>query len=142
VVRTLGDFALGVYAAPDYVARRGMPKSPAHLAQHTCVGFVMPRTGRVLPWSFMRGPASWTPPMSVRCAEDVTGLVTLARAGVGLVQTYDFLVQSEVQRGALVEVLDHYRGATRSFSLVYPAQPRPSPAASAFISHVLTLSER
>jgi len=137
IARKLGDFPLGVYAAPSYLARRGTPKHPRELADHDCISFVMPSTGRVLPWTFGARRANVTPRATLRCSEDILALVTLARAGLGLVQTYDFLVTRELERGELVEVMRDHRGASRPFSLVYPSTPTRSPAARALIELVL-----
>lgn len=139
VARKLGDFALGVYGAPAYFARRGTPRVPAQLADHTCIAFVMPSSGRLLPWSFVPGPRAWTPQSPVRCSDDALATISLARAGVGLVQIYDFLVAQEVERGQLVEVLREHRGASRAFSLIYPQAPARSPAARALVEHILSL---
>jgi len=138
VARKLGDFPVGVFASPSYLARRGTPRSPEQLLHHACLGFVMPSTGKVLPWSFEPAPRSWVPRSAVRVAEDVLGIVTLARAGLGLIQMYDFLVEEDVERGKLVEVLREYRGASRPFSIVYPSQPQRSAAARTFIDFLLS----
>jgi DNA-binding transcriptional LysR family regulator len=138
IARKLGDFALGVYGAPAYLARRPPPRTPADLDHHACVAFIMPSTGRLMPWSFPRGTRAFVPPAPVRCADDVLATITLARAGVGLVQTYDFLVEKDVGRGLLVEVLRDHRGATRPFSLIYPAIPARTPAARAFIDFLMS----
>ena len=137
IARKLGDFPLGVYAAPSYLARHPAPRTPAQLVDHTCITFTMPSTGRPLPWSFLPGPRAFTPPAPVRCSDDVVALVTLARAGLGLIQSYDFLVKDAVERGLLVEVLRDHRGASRPFSLISPATPRRSAAARALIDHLL-----
>ncbi len=121
VARKLGDFALGIYASPAYLATRPAPQRPEDLAHHRCIGFVMPGSGRVLPWELGDG-TSVTPPMAVRVQGDVLGTISLARAGAGLVQTYDFAVARELARGELVEVLPRTRGAARRFSLLYPRQ--------------------
>jgi DNA-binding transcriptional LysR family regulator len=136
VARKLGDFALGVYGAPAYLARRPPPRTPAHLADHACIAFIMPSTGRLMPWILGTGP-SFVPPAPVRCADDVLATITLARAGVGLCQTYDFLVEKDVERGLLVEVLRDFRGGSRPFTLIYPATPKRSPAARAMIDFLL-----
>lgn len=138
VARKLGDFAMGVYASPTYLARRGIPRTPQQLANHDCISFVMPSTGRVLAWSFDPEPTSWTPQAKVRCSEDALALITLARAGMGLIQLYDFLVEKDVERGLLVEVLRDYRGKSRQFSLVYPQSPKRSAAARLLIDYLLT----
>ncbi len=141
VARKLGEFPVGVYASPSYLARHGAPKTPADLSKHECIGFVMPSTGRVLPWSFVPGPRSLVPHAMYRCADDVLGTVTLARAGVGLTQAYEFLVEADVAKGTLVEVLAGFRGLTRPFSLVYPGAVKPSTAARALIDFIVSTAK-
>jgi DNA-binding transcriptional LysR family regulator len=136
VARKLGDFSLGVYASSSYLARAGTPKALEELAHHECVTFVMPSSGRALRWAFAGGK-SFLPEARYRCLDDVLGVISLCRAGLGLVQVFDFLVDELAQRGELVEVLTHLRGATRSFSLVYPKQVRPTPAVRALIDFIV-----
>lgn len=137
IARQLGDFPLGIYGSPSYFARRPPPRAPAQLVDHECISFIMPSTGRVLPWVLHPSPRSFTPRSAVRCAEDVLALVSLARAGLGLIQIYDFLVEKDVERGLLVEVLREHRGASRPFSLVYPSAGRRSAAARVLIDFLL-----
>ncbi|WP_437962205.1 LysR family transcriptional regulator [Sorangium sp. So ce119] len=137
VARKLGDFALGVYASSSYLARHGAPRSPSDLEKHTCIAFQMPRSGRALPWVFHPGPTSLVPEARYRCSEDVLGTIGLARAGVGLVQTYDFLVEDDVARGTLVQVLAPFRGASRPFSLIHPKGTVLSPPARALKAFVI-----
>jgi DNA-binding transcriptional LysR family regulator len=137
IARKLGDFPLGVYAAPGYLARHGAPRSPGELVDHTCIAFVMPSSGRVLPWSFVPGPQRFHPDAPYRCSEDPLGLITLARAGLGLIQIYDFLVEDDLARGRLVEVLASHRGRSRPFSLIYPRAPRQPHAVRALIAHIV-----
>lgn len=119
VARKLGDFALGVFASPGYLAERPAPQAPADVARHACIGFLMPSTGRMLPWRFAGG-LEIVPDAPLRVTGDVLGTIALARAGAGLVHTYDFLVEAPLARGELCEVLAPFRGATRPFSLLYP----------------------
>jgi len=51
--------------------------------------------------------------------DDVLGGVTLATHGGGIMQTYDFIVQEQLKRGSLVELLPEFRGGSRPFSLLY-----------------------
>lgn len=123
VARTLETAALGVYASPTYLARRGRPETLNDLEHHECLTFVMPSTGRALAWSFdIPGVGSVDHKLSSRIAveEDVLACATLARAGAGLVQTYDFIAAPAVADGTLVEVLEAYRGRSRPFVALYP----------------------
>jgi DNA-binding transcriptional LysR family regulator len=135
VARKLGDFALGVYASPAYLAEHPAPRRAADLAQHRCIGFVMPGSGRILPWELASGDV--TPPIAVQVQGDVLGTLALARAGAGLVQAYDFAVAHDLERGQLVEVLARERGAARRFSIVYPEGVVHTPAVKSLVAHLL-----
>ncbi|HYQ01332.1 MAG TPA: LysR family transcriptional regulator [Polyangiaceae bacterium] len=136
VARKLGDFTLGVYASSAYVARAGTPKTLEELTHHECVTFVMPSSGRALAWEFADGQA-FSPNARYRCMDDALGVISLAKAGLGLVQVFDFLVEEAVRRGELVEVLAPLRGAGRPFSLVYPRPVKPTPAVRAMIDFIV-----
>jgi DNA-binding transcriptional LysR family regulator len=138
VARKLGAFAVGVFASPAYLAQHPAPKTPAELAQHTCIGFVMPGSGRLLPWTFA-GDIELVPAAELRVQGDVLGCVTLARAGAGLVHIYDFVVEREIARGELAEVLVNHRATSRPFSLLYPKGVVLSPAARALASFVTNI---
>ncbi|MCB9649436.1 MAG: LysR family transcriptional regulator [Deltaproteobacteria bacterium] len=56
VARPLGDFTVGVFASPEYLAEHSTPKTPEALHEHACAVFVMPRTGRLLRGASKRGP--------------------------------------------------------------------------------------
>lgn len=141
VARRLGELPIGVYASPEYLARAGTPRSPAELERHRCIAFLVPSTGRALAWDFAGG-VTFAPVGGYRVADDALGTVSLARAGLGLVQAFDFLVADDVARGTLVEVLGSYRGAPRGFALVYPKQAKPAAAVRALIDYVVAASSR
>ena len=64
---------------------------------------------------------------------DVLGVVSLAEHGVGICQSYDFIVRERIERGRLVEVLPQLRGRSRPFSLIYAPHRRLSAASRALI---------
>jgi len=63
--------------------------------------------------------------------------VTLARAGAGLLQTYRFIVEEDLARGALVELLPDFAGASRPFSLIHPAHRHMPRRVRVFIDFLL-----
>ncbi|HEX3141126.1 MAG TPA: LysR family transcriptional regulator [Rhizobacter sp.] len=124
VARPLGSVELVVVAAPQYLRRRGTPRTPQALLEHECIQFFLPRTGLPVPWMFRdkNGNAfELTPPGAVRCTHDVLGLATLARHGAGLVQTFRGVIEDDLKQGRLKEVLKDFGGSTLPFSLLYPA---------------------
>lgn len=139
VARKLEDATLLLVASPEYLQRVGTPQSLEALQQHLCLPFVMPRTGRLAPWVFRDGDRDidWLPESSIEVSDDVLGVVSLAEQGIGICQSYDFIVRERLARGRLVEVLPGLRGRTRPFSVVYAPHRRQSAAARAMIE-VLT----
>jgi DNA-binding transcriptional LysR family regulator len=123
VARKLEDADLVIAAAPTYLKRHRAPRTPEELARHDCVQFVLPSSGQVVPWLLQREGRiiEWPTEGRLRCADDILAPVTLARAGAGLVQTYRLLIEDDLREGRLVELLAEHAGASRPFSLIYPA---------------------
>lgn len=122
IARKLEDAGLVIVASPDYLKQRGTPSTLEDLMQHECIQFERPLTGQVIPW-LLKSDAGLTElhtTGSVWITDDVLGLATAARAGLGLAQTYRFVVSDDLDRGTLVEVLQQYARASRSFSILYP----------------------
>jgi DNA-binding transcriptional LysR family regulator len=122
IVRKLEDAELVLVASPSYLKRAGTPRTLDDLQNHECIQFELPSTGKRIPWPFMRDGAQVDVPTGggLCCAEDVLGIVTLARNGAGLVQTYRFIVEQDLARGDLVELLPQHGGTSRPFILLYP----------------------
>lgn len=139
VARQLEDAQLCLVAAPSYLAQAGVPRSLDDLARHACLPFVMPSTGRIGPWWFRVAgqDVDWPAVPAVEVSDDVLAVVSLAEHGLGICQSYDFIVRERIARGQLVEVLPELRGRSRPFSLIYAPHRRLSAAARALIE-VLT----
>lgn len=122
VARTLEQAELIVVGSPAYLRERGTPKVLDDLEAHECIQFVLPSTGRPVPWLFrVQGvDEERLTQGGYRCEEEVLGGVTLARAGAGLYQTYRFIVEEDLRKGHLVSVLAPFGGRARPFSLLYP----------------------
>jgi DNA-binding transcriptional LysR family regulator len=138
VARKLEDARLCLVASPAYLRRAGTPASFDELQRHACICFVMPSTGRVSPWLLRDaagdGELDWAPPAHMTVSDDVLGAVSLAAHGMGVCQSYDFIVRERIERGELVEVLPWLGGRTRAFSALHAGHRRPSAAARALIA--------
>lgn len=122
VARKLEDATLGVFASPAYLKSAGTPATVADLDAHRCIQFVLPSTGRPLPWLFRDNgkDVEYQFRSSLQCSGDVLGCLTLARNGGGLVQMYHFIVEEDQRSGRLVEVAKESAGRSRPFSIFYP----------------------
>jgi len=107
-------------AAPSYLKRHGMPKTPAELAQHRC-----------LHYSYLSSGARWrfTGPYGVESvairpvltANNGEVLRTAALDGQGIVLAPDFMVPKELATGRLVPVMTGYQGPELSIHAIWPA---------------------
>jgi DNA-binding transcriptional LysR family regulator len=137
VARKLTDARVGVYASAAYLKRCGKPKTLDALrdaSSHTLLPFVLPSTGKVLPWLFSvdGSPTEVTPKSDVAVTEDPLGCIALARAGMGLVQTFDWIAHAPENQ--LIEVLERYGGRTRPFYVLYPQNKHLSTRVRALVS--------
>ncbi|WP_379934922.1 LysR family transcriptional regulator [Enterobacter sichuanensis] len=135
VARKLEEAALLLVASPDYLHRRGRPQTLEALQHHQCLPFIMPRTGRIAPWVFRDEgrDIDWLPGSTIEISDDVLGVVSLAEQGMGICQSYEFIVRDRIQRGQLVEVLPQLRGRSRPFSVLFAPHRRQSAATRAMI---------
>jgi DNA-binding transcriptional LysR family regulator len=100
----LGTAPRKIVASPDYLARYGIPRSGADLAQHRCLGFNFRRSAPV--WPLQEAgrihDRSLTGPLLANNGETVR---RMALAGMGLARMGEFHIREDLQAGTLVEVL-------------------------------------
>lgn len=137
IAHKLEDASVGVFATPDYLAQRGVPQTLADLPQHDCLQFVLPTTGRVMPWLFRAADGSeleYSSHSRLRLLDDAAGCISWGLAGGGLFQSYHFIAAPALARGELVEVLPAYAGRSRQFSIIYPQHRHVSARVRAFVA--------
>lgn len=139
VVRRLEHAELGVFASPDYLARRGTPAVVDDLRGHDCIGFVMSGNNRLMPWFFRVDGADVERQVAgpFRLRQDPLAMVRLALAGGGLCQTFGYIVEDDVAQGRLVEVLADCRGGPRPISVLYLHSPHLPARVRAFVDFVI-----
>jgi DNA-binding transcriptional LysR family regulator len=122
VAHKLEDAKVGLFASPDYIKANGQPKTLDELAskKYRTLPFILPSTGKVLPWIFNQNnqPVEWVPISNIHVSEDPLASVTLARAGAGIVQTFEWIALAH--DAELKEVLKPNGGRSRPFYLLYP----------------------
>jgi DNA-binding transcriptional LysR family regulator len=125
IARKLENAPLALYASRSYLRKRSAPDTIADLSRHRCLHFVLPSTGRVLPWLLREKGETIERAFDdgVRIGGDPLAAVRLAASGGGIVQTFRWIAESSDFPETLTEVLPSANGATRAFHLLYP-QPR------------------
>lgn len=103
-VRRLASLRVGLYCAPDYRERNGMPSHPDDLHGHRRIHLLHHFDGGA--WSLSRGEAHVAIPSDGRLvANNMQMIMRLAKAGAGITIADELLAAREVETGTLVPVL-------------------------------------
>ncbi|MDN7934421.1 LysR family transcriptional regulator [Burkholderia metallica] len=139
VARTLAISDEILVASPDYVARRGLPRTPVQLAKHD-----------LLAYSGSDDRTSWrvTPPKGVPVTvrldgplriDAITALHAAVIAGLGIGAFTHHTVRDDIAHGRLVPILPGHTLAKRRYYALYPKSRHVPPKVRAFVDFVATL---
>lgn len=110
--RRLGDTGRVVLASPEYLARAGVPQTPADLAQHNCLDFSFRRLEPG--WPFRQNGEDFMLAISGNViANNGETLVELAQQGIGITRVGRFHVEQALASGQLIELLEQYNPQDR-----------------------------
>jgi DNA-binding transcriptional LysR family regulator len=90
-----------IVASPDYLARRGVPRTIEDLREHACLRYLL--AGRSYPFAFADG-ASFTADGPLDSDDGIT-LFHAALHGAGIAQVLRFAAKEDLAAGRLVEIL-------------------------------------
>lgn len=103
--RRIAVFSHGLYASPEYLRRRGRPRTPAELMQHDTLR-VLQRNGEPQAWRLARDDEQHELAPPLRASANAPDLLSLlARQGVGITAVADHFAEPHVAAGELVPVL-------------------------------------
>ena len=123
-----------VVASPDYWRQRGMPQTPADLAQHDCIRFRLPGSKRFVPWTFLvQGQEVHVEPNGRLIFSDDAYVTHAARRGLGVAHKFVGSIQAELKDGSLVPVLQSFGRPWSGFHIYYPARKLMPPKLRVFI---------
>jgi len=96
-------------ASPDYLQRKGIPRSPADLRNHDCLqysGFLWPQKE----WRFTaRNGDTIVVDISARFVSATAALLKAVLQGAGVLQCPSYAVADELKLGSLVPILTEYQ---------------------------------
>lgn len=107
IARKLGEIRLLAVAAPSYLQKQGRPLQPADLRQHDCLGYSAKAQNAPLVFSVDGKP--YTVNLNYRLqANNGDALAEAAAQGMGVTLQPDFIVQSYIENGSLVPLLEDF----------------------------------
>lgn len=137
VARHVRPVRMYTAAAPDYLARHGVPQHPLDLRVHACMVY----TGTALDWMFRSedGRELRVEPNGVFFSNNGQALREAALAGHGVIRSPDFTVAEDIAQGRLVPVLENFRTFEPDLYLVLPERKHMAAKVRAFVDF---MSER
>jgi LysR family transcriptional regulator for bpeEF and oprC len=145
VARPLGTFATVTCAAPAYLKKHGVPKTPADVARHCTVDFFSAKTGRLFAFDFVGadGQSFEIRGQTRVAANDADTQIAAVVAGLGLAQLPLTRHVHELLRSRqLATVLGKYHAAGLPLHLLYPRNRHLSGRVRAFADWVVDLYAR
>jgi DNA-binding transcriptional LysR family regulator len=132
VARQVGHVRRVVVASPEYLARRGVPRTPSDLATHDTI-FGMARSA-AREWRFGPSQRGAVVRLSPRLlVDDVEAQVQAALAGRGVARPLSYQVAAELAAGSLVRILQDFEPEPLPVQLVTSSRSHLSPKTKAFL---------
>jgi DNA-binding transcriptional LysR family regulator len=98
----------GLYAAPSYIASRGLPSHPDELLDHDLL-CMLSRSGGSVPWVLTRGKARWEKELPARLTANSPELLArIACSGSGIAASSVLFAEPYLRQGDLVRVLPEW----------------------------------
>jgi DNA-binding transcriptional LysR family regulator len=141
-IRLTPDLTMVAVAAPEYLARHGIPKSPADLHQHACINWRLQADGRNYRWEFdQRGQRIEVAVDGPVVANHTDIGIAAALNGLGIAYHFEQDGVGELlAQGRLVRVLAEWSISRPGLFLYYPNRQHQPAALRAFIDCLLDRS--
>ncbi|MFD4840040.1 LysR substrate-binding domain-containing protein [Achromobacter sp. NPDC058515] len=145
MARRVGDLQLGVYAAPAYLERAGMPSHPRELedTHHRIVGFLWARNGRALPYAMRRGEERVNVHgRYVLAVDDGNAYLAAGLAGMGVLWLPDYMSRAHLASGELAPLFEDWRLDPMPMYVAFPPNRHVSAKLRVFIDWIVELMGR
>ncbi|HFB2116007.1 TPA: LysR family transcriptional regulator [Escherichia coli] len=127
--RITPDFRMAVVASPAYLAGKSLPTKPHDLTEHSCINLRLPTHGGLYAWDFEKDGKT----LNVRVEGQTTfnntfAMLQAALDGMGFTYVPFDLVQSHIELGRLVPVLEDWWPLFPGYHIYYPSRRQNSSA--------------
>jgi DNA-binding transcriptional LysR family regulator len=140
--RHVADLRLGVYAAPAYLARAGMPDHPDELAhrRHRIVAYRWSTPDGGAPYAMRRGSEqAWVRGRHAVRTDDGNAYLAAGLAGLGVLWLPDYMARTHAASGALLPLFADWHVDAMPLYVAYPATRHVSRRLRVFIDWIVEL---
>lgn len=136
LARKLGDVRMVVCAAPDYLARRGAPRTPDQLRDHDCLAFSeIPGSAE---WHFQYDTGRKTVRIAARLwINNLDALVGAAKDGAGIIRAPSWQVADDIEGGRLKRILKDYERPPTPVHVLFQHAKLSSTKIRVFVDHLV-----
>lgn len=145
VARHVADLPLGVYAAPDYLARMGVPAHPAELEvqPHCVIGFSWTHARRVFPYIMRhKGESIDVQARQALVVDDGNAYLSAGLAGIGALLLPTYMARTHVERGELLALFTDWQIDPMPMSIVFPPNRHVSAKLRVFMDWLADLMDQ
>ncbi|WP_339450319.1 LysR family transcriptional regulator [Pseudomonas sp. EA_5y_Pfl2_R50] len=142
MARKVADLALGVFAAPAYLAREGTPQHPRDLedSHHRVVGFLWARTGKPVPYALHNARETLQiKGRHVLAVDDGNAYLAAGLAGMGVLWLPRYMSDPHVAHGELVPLFTDWQLEAMPLYIAYPPNRHVSLKLRVFIDWIVGL---
>lgn len=133
-VRIGPDIPMAIVGAPDYLSRKGIPVSVAHLVDHQAINLFLPSSGTANRWRLVRGGREVRVRMEGQLLLNTIDLILDAAIdGHGLAYLPYDQVQQAIEEKKLTRVLEKFTPDLPGYHLYYPHRRHAGSAFSLLI---------
>lgn len=137
VARRLGAFRFLLVGAPDYFRTHGEPQGAADLAEHDCLLYRVPSTGKLERWPLPDQAHNGAQNLRVvLVCNNIDMLLNAALAGRGIACLPEFAVKAALEAGELQAVLTEEVTRTIHFSVLWPPSRFIAPKLRCFVDFI------
>ena len=139
IAHPLQPYRLIACASPAYLARHGVPATPAELVNHACLVYGIWSPSKPCRWVFSQaGKVEEVHPQGRMRSNDWKALLHAALEGYGITLGPATILSEEIRQGRLVQVLPDYAGPARPMHVLIPAGRRQTVKIRSFVSAIIT----
>lgn len=133
ISHSLGTLPMAVCAAPHYLEKHGIPTHPSELLRHYLIQVRSPQSGRSFEHKLLKGKGSFSIQGAFQISvNDAFAALCAARAGLGIVTTYVFLVKDALIKGELVSLFDSWKVDKLPVHIAWPENRQLAPRVRLF----------
>lgn len=125
---------MAVVGAPSYFEHHPRPDVPQDLTAHNCINMRLPTHGTIYPWEFEKDGRELRVRVEGQTVfNNIAMRIGAVLDGLGLAYMPEDQVQSYIEDGRLIRVLEDWCQPFPGYHLYYPNRRHASPAFTLFV---------